>query len=63
MAATLTLGLFPSFAAFATGGLETQLQTCLVTATVALVVSRHAAGTSVRVWSRRRLARRPRSRC
>jgi len=37
--ATLTLGLFPSFAAFATGGLETQLQTCLVTATVALVIN------------------------
>jgi arabinofuranosyltransferase len=38
-AATLTLGLFPSFAAFATGGLETQMQTCLVTATCALVVT------------------------
>jgi arabinofuranosyltransferase len=38
-AATLVLGLFPSFAAFATGGLETQLQTCLVTATSALAVS------------------------
>jgi arabinofuranosyltransferase len=38
-AATLTLGLFPSFAAFATGGLETELQTCLVTATGALAIS------------------------
>ena len=39
VAATLALGLFPSFAAFATGGLETQLQTCLVTASFALMVS------------------------
>jgi arabinofuranosyltransferase len=38
-AATLTLGLFPSFAAYATGGLETQLQTCLVITMVILVVS------------------------
>ncbi len=38
-AATLMLGVFPSFAAYATGGLETQLQTCLVIATFALVVS------------------------
>ena len=39
VAATLTLGVFPSFAAYATGGLETQLQTCLVLATLALVVA------------------------
>jgi arabinofuranosyltransferase len=38
-AATLTLGLFPSFAAYATGGLETQLQACFVIAMVTLVVS------------------------
>jgi arabinofuranosyltransferase len=38
-AATLVLGLLPSFAAFATGGLETELQTCLVTATCALAIS------------------------
>jgi arabinofuranosyltransferase len=38
-AATLMLGLFPSFAAYATGGLETQLQTCLLTTTFALAVS------------------------
>ena len=36
--ATLILGLFPSFAAYATGGLETQLQACLLVATAALVV-------------------------
>jgi arabinofuranosyltransferase len=37
-AATLTLGAFPTFAAFATGGLETQLQAFLVVVTLSVVI-------------------------
>ena len=37
--ATLILALFPSFAAYATGGLETGLQTFLLTATAAPILS------------------------
>ncbi len=37
--AVVTLGTFPSFAAYATGGLETALQTFLLTATSALMLS------------------------